>query len=342
MTKDPANGTATPRPEPELVSNPTMKMTLTRRGLSLVARDVLLATISAGITLSSRAAAQTPDGRAPGTADSVDWRAVDSALGRKGTMQPGSVYKFSLPRGDLHVTVGRVVLRPALALGSWVAFTAVGRDALMMGDLVLIESEVRPVLGALATSGIAYTAMHNHLLGENPHVIYVHVHARGDAVQLARSVRHAVSLTRTPAEAPAPIPPAPLALDTAKLHQAVGYSGKANGGVYQISVPRATPIRDDGVEIPPAMGVATALNFQSTGSGRAAATGDFVLTADEVDPVRTALQAGGVTVTALHTHLIMEEPRLYFMHFWADTDAVALGHTLASALGRMKVKSPGS
>lgn len=235
-------------------------------------------------------------------------------------------------------------MKPALALGSWVAFKrmAGGAEAMAMGDLVLLESEVAPVISKLQSLGVQQTALHNHLQHESPAIIYLHIQAQGDPVKIGEAVRAALALTKTP---PAP-PAAPIGsgfgIDTAQLASALGYKGKVTGGVYQVSVPRAEPVHMSGMEIPPSMGVATALNFQPTGKGKAAITGDFVLTADEVNPVIRALRDGGVEVTALHSHMLGEEPRLYFMHFWANDDAAKLARTLHTALGHMKVRAAGA
>ncbi len=284
-------------------------------------------------------------GHAQGPGSTTDWTAVDRALGRPGKSQPGEVQKYSFPRSDLHVMVGTVAVKPALALGSWVAFKRMGGsngEAMAMGDLVLLESEVTPVMIKLQAMGVEPTALHNHLQHESPPVMYLHIEARGDPVKLADAVHAALALTKTP-----PAPPANAAamgafeLDTARLASALGHAGKVNGGVYQVSVPRAEPVRMAGMEIPPAMGVATALNFQPTGKSKAATTGDFVLTADEVSPVIRTLRDGGIAVTALHSHMLSEEPRLFFMHFWANDEAVKLARTLHAALGHMKVQTSG-
>jgi hypothetical protein len=274
-----------------------------------------------------------------------DWTAVDRAIGRAGSMQPGDVQKYSFPRADLRVTAADVEVKPALALGSWVAFKTMGAsggEAMAMGDLVLLESEVAPVMATLESMGVELTALHNHLQRESPAVMYLHIQAQGDPVKIAGAVRAALALTKTPSAPPAAAGGAGPALDTARLASALGYAGKVTGGVYQVSVPRAEPVRMAGMEIPPAMGVATALNFQPTDRGKAAITGDFVLTADEVNPVIKALRTGGITVTALHSHMLGEEPRLYFMHFWANDDAVGLARTLHQALGHTKVRAPGA
>lgn len=268
------------------------------------------------------------------------WEGVERALGRAGAEQPDGVVRFSFPRSDLRVTVDGVQLRPALALGSWLAFRRVDeRTAMAMGDLVLTDDEVAPVISRLQQGGVQQTAVHNHLLRESPHVMYVHVDAHGDPVRIAETVRAALALTHTPLGPPPAAPAAaPIDLDTGAVARALGRSGRVNGGVYQVSVPRAELIREAGHEIPPTMGVATAINFQPTGAGRAAVTGDFVMTAGEVNAVIRALRDNGIEVTALHSHLLGEEPRLYFMHFWANDDAVKLARGLRAALSQMRVR----
>jgi hypothetical protein len=265
----------------------------------------------------------------------TDWKDVDAALGKSGTIQADDVYKVSFPRSDLDVTVGGVHIRPALALGSWVAFIDTGTTTMVMGDLVLGESEVGDVIAALRIGVIDQTALHNHLLGESPHVMYLHFSGHGDAVALARTLHDALARTGTPMTAPGAAPA--VDLPTADLDRIIGVSGKSNGGVYQFSVPRSERILDHGMVIPPSAGVATAINFQPTGSGRAAISGDFVMRAGEVSPVIGALREGGIAITALHSHMLTEEPRLFFMHFWANDDAVKLATALRAGLDRMRV-----
>jgi len=267
------------------------------------------------------------------------WSGVARALGRDGAAQPGGVMRFSFPRSDLRVSVGPVAVRPALALGSWLAFRRASGGAMAMGDLVLTENEVAPVISRLQQGGVEATAVHNHLLHEQPRVMYVHVEAHGDPVRIAETVRAALALTRTPMAAPPAASPSPaIALDTAAVARALGRSGRVNGGVLQVSVPRAEAVTLHGDTVPPAMGVATAINLQPTGGGRAAATGDFVMTAGEVPGVLRALRASGIEVTALHSHMIGEEPRLYFAHFWANDDAVRIARGLRAALAGMNVR----
>lgn len=298
---------------------------------------------AAGATFAGSAAgAQQPGAVRPPAPASGDWKAVDQAMGRAGKPQPGDVYKYAFPRSDLRVTVGGVAVKPALALGGWVAFKRTGGgDAMAMGDLVLRDREVTAVLTKLEQMGVTPTAVHNHLLRESPRIVYMHIEARGDPTTIARAVHAALALTGTPpARADGALPATPFPLDTARIAAALGRSGSINGGVYQVGVPRAEIIRVDGMEVSPAMGVATGLNFQPTGGGKAAVTGDFVLIASEVKPVMQALRAAGIEITALHSHMLTEEPRLFFMHFWADDDAVAVARGLRQALDRMNVKKP--
>jgi hypothetical protein len=231
------------------------------------------------------------------------------------------------------VTVDGIALRPALALGSWAAF----KGSMVMGDLVLAENEVNDVISALQAGGIEQTAVHNHLLNESPRVAYMHFEGHGDPSSLARTLRNALEKTKTPLT-PSPQAQASIDLPLADLDRILGVSGKANGIVDQFSIPRAEKIMEGGMEIPPAMGVATAINFQPTGSGRAVVTGDFVMTAGEVNGVIRALRRGGINITALHSHMLREKPRLFFMHFWGNDDAIALAKTLRSALDAMHVK----
>lgn len=280
----------------------------------------------------------TPSDSAAGTpaAPSINWSRVDSALGRSGAMQPGDVYRFGMPRGDLKVSVAGVTLRPAFALGSWIAFKAHERGAVAMGDLVLTDDELNPVIARLQSGGVEQTAIHHHIIRESPRVLYVHIHAHGDPVAIATTVREALALTGTPPASPPATASSsePFTLDTAAIAAALGRTGRLNGGVLQVSVPRAESIRSGGLEIPPSMGLGTAINFQPTGSGNAAITGDFVLLGSEVNQVIRTLGEHGIEVTSLHSHLLDEEPRLFFMHFWANANAVTLARGLRAALDR--------
>jgi len=266
-------------------------------------------------------------------ASAGDWKSVESALGRSGSMQPGDVYKFGMPRKDMQVTVEGVAIKPGLALGSWVAFKKMGTDAMVMGDLVLSEDEVEPVMMKLQQGGIEQTALHNHVLHENPRVMYMHIAGHGDAVKLATTIHDALALTKTPSGgATPPAKPTECGFDTGQIDSILGHKGKDNGGIYQVAVPRAEKIMDGGMEVPPSMGTATAINFQPTGNRKAAITGDFVLSGKEVNPVIRALRQNGIEVTAIHSHMLTEEPRLFFMHFWANDDALKLAKGLRAAV----------
>ena len=264
------------------------------------------------------------------------WTQVEQALGRPGQMQPGDVIKFSMPRRDLHVVLNGVPVKPGLALGSWVAFVRHENGAMVMGDLVLTEDEISPVIAKLQSAGVQEAALHNHLLGETPHVMYLHIASHGNPVQMAKAIHDALALTKTPGpDSSAAQPPATdLGFDQKQVEQALGRSGKVNGGILQFSVPRAEKIMDSGVPVPSAMGVATAINFQPTGDGKAATTGDFVLVSAEVNPVIKSLTDNGIQVTALHSHMLTDQPRLFFMHFWANDDAMKLAKGLRTALDR--------
>jgi len=277
-------------------------------------------------------------GAAAGAAD-IDWSKVDQALGKPGTIQPGGVHKYGLPRTDLKITVDGVAIKPALALGSWIGFLPMGSGAMFMGDLVLTEGEISPVMKRLIDDGVEITAVHNHLLRTTPAVFYMHVGGRGDPIKLAQALHAGLALSQTPFAAPAAAqPPATLDLDTAAIDNALGAKGSVNGGVYQFSIPRAESISEEGMAVPPSMGTAIAINFQPTGAGKAATTGDFVLLGKEVNPVLKALRDNGIEVTALHSHMIDDSPHLFFMHFWANDDVTKLTRGLRAALDLANVK----
>ena len=273
----------------------------------------------------------------------IDWQKVDEAIGRKPAVVSGDVHRYGFPRTDLNVRLDDVGIKAVLALGGWVAFKgmsggAMSGQAMVMGDLVLLETEIKPVMTKFVEGGLDITAVHNHLLRANPATFYMHVGGHGDPVKMATAIRAALAESKTPLTPPSP-PAAPPAidLDTAQLDQIIGVKGQANGGVYQFGVPRRDAVTENGMTLAPAgpLGVATGIGFQPTGGGEAAITGDFVMTADEVNPVIKALRANGIEVTALHSHMLDEQPRLYFMHFWANDDAIKLAKGLRAALDKM-------
>jgi hypothetical protein len=269
-------------------------------------------------------------------AQDVNWQRVDDVLGRKPAVA-GDVHRYGFPRSDLSVTLDGVTIKPALALGGWVAFKPAHGGVMAMGDLVLLEPEINPVMAKMIANGIEITAVHNHLLRASPATFYMHIAGHGDPVKLAAAIREALAESKTPlAVAASTAPPPAVDLDTAQLDQIIGVKGQANGGVYQFNVPRRDPITEGDMPLTPVgpMGVAIGINFQPTGGGKAAITGDFVLTGNEVNPVIMALKTHGIDVTALHSHMLDENPRLFFMHFWANDDAIKLAKGLRAALDK--------
>lgn len=269
-------------------------------------------------------------------AQEFDWKKVDETLGRKPVVAD-DVHRYGFPRTDLSVTLDGVTIKPLLALGGWVAFKPMHGGAMVMGDLVLLEAEINPVMARMIASGLEITAVHNHLLRASPATFYMHVAGHGDPVKMASAIHDALAESKTPLTVAAPASPAPaIDLDTAKLDQIIGVKGQVTGGVYQFNVKRRDPVTEGDMPLTPvgAMGVATAINFQPTGAGKVATTGDFVLTSDEVNPVIVALRTHGIEVTALHSHMLDEQPRLFFMHFWANDDAIKLAEGLRAALDR--------
>jgi biopolymer transport protein ExbD len=291
--------------------------------------------LASGVALvSTRANAQQK------AASGVDWKPVQEVFGFAGDMLPENVIRFNMPRKDLHVTVGGTEVKPGLALGAWAAFHRVGNnDAMIMGDLVLTDDEVTPVMKALQEGGVEVTALHNHLLGESPRILYIHMGGHGDPVKLAQAVKNAVALTKTP------MPPGAganesqeLGFDVAAVNKIMGSHGKVSGGVLHFNVPRAEMLTEEGMNTPPSMGAGTSINFQPTDIGRAAIAGDFAMTGKEVGPVMKVLQENGIEAVALHSHALDDVPRLFYMHFWANDDAVKLAKGLRAALDKTNSK----
>jgi hypothetical protein len=269
----------------------------------------------------------------------IDWSKVDAALGKTATVS-GEVHRYGLPRSDLHVTLDNVTIKPALALGGWVAFAPMHGEAMVMGDLVLLDGEITPVMTKLLDSGLEITAIHNHILRASPATFYMHVGGHGDPEKLASAIRAALTAgSKTPFEPPATTAAAApkLDLDTATIDAAMGAKGKETGGVYQFGIPRRDPPKEGGMQVTAAMGGANAINFQPTGNGKAAITGDFLVTGNEVNPLIKTLRAGDIEVTAIHSHMLDEEPRMFFVHFWANDDAVKLAKGVRAALDKTAV-----
>jgi hypothetical protein len=290
-----------------------------------------LSILFASLTLAAGLGAVGPQTPPPG----LNTAGIDQALGLSGQMQ-GDVYRVGIPRTDLMVSVHGIAIKPGLALGSWAAFRRAGNRAVVHGDLVLLDAEVNPVISKLQDGGLQITALHNHLIEETPALMYVHYWGEGAEATLAGALHTALLASKTPLT-PAPAPPAGAAapdpgFDADAIQKILGKTGAVRGGVLGISIPRPEKIMMMGVELPPAMGMATALNFQSAGNGKVAATGDFVMIDDEVNPVAKALRSHGIAVTALHNHMLHGTPALYFMHFWAEDTAANVGAGLKAAV----------
>ncbi|MBZ9685727.1 DUF1259 domain-containing protein [Clostridium estertheticum] len=244
----------------------------------------------------------------------------------------GGVFKFTFPRFDLMVRIGDTIIEPGLALTSWVAFNQLGNHSMLMGDLVLLQSEVGPVMSSLFENGIEVTALHNHLLYESPRIMYLHINGEGNPIKLAQSVRNALSLTTTPFKVKQQLP---SQIDWSLIENILGHKGSHKGNVLQLSFPRATIISEDGHQLSPAMGISHGINFQSLGE-KVATTGDFVLFADEVNPIASLLKKNNIAVTAIHNHMLTEIPRLFFMHFWAVDKSEYIAQTFKSVLDLAK------
>lgn len=271
------------------------------------------------------------------SAQGVTTGPIDQALGRSG-QKTGDVYKVGFPRTDLHVSVHGLAIKAGFALGSWAAFLGTDDNAMVMGDLVLLESEVNPVIAKLRSSGFEISAVHNHLMEETPRVLYVHYMGHGPAAQLAASLRAILAVSKTPLEKPAAAEEAAPPAWVRSVEDAVGRKGTLKGGVLSYGVARSEPVKVGDMTIAPTAGVAESINFEAADSGKVAATGDFVLTAEEVNPVVSELQAHQIAVTALHSHMLTEQPRLFFMHFWSVGTPEAVGAGIKAALARVAVK----
>jgi hypothetical protein len=268
---------------------------------------------------------------AAATSQVSDWTEIEKVFERKGTVQ-GEVLKIAFPRADLQVKVGDVAIEPALALTSWIAFKKAESHTMIMGDLVLLDREIAPVTAKLVASEIEITALHNHIVNESPSVMYMHFGGNGDPKALAEKMKAALALTGTSMQLPPASAPA-TELDWSKVESTLGRSGQRKGNVLQLGIPRAEKITENGMEVPAFMGMATAINLQKVGE-KTATTGDFVLLAEEVNPVVKALTENGVAVTALHNHMLLESPRLFFLHFWGFDTLEKLAAGLKAALDK--------
>lgn len=280
--------------------------------------------------------APAESGETPIATSDADWAGVREALGRAGTLT-GTVYRVPLTRSDLAVTSQGVAIKPGLALGGYAAFTRYSETSMLMGDLVVTEAELLKLTDALQAVGIEQTALHKHLLAQDPPIWWTHIHAMGDPTQLARGLATALKTTGTPIPGPPAAQPT-LDLDIAGIDTALGRTGTADGGIDKFSIARNDTIVDEGHVLPAGLGLTTGVNFQPLGGGKAAINGDIAMTAPEVQKVIAALRGGGVAVVAVHNHGLTETPRLFYLHFWAVNNAVALAKTMRAALDATNLK----
>ncbi len=264
----------------------------------------------------------------------LDTLALEKTFGKKGTLQ-GEVYKVTFPRFDLKVQVNDFSVAPGLALTSWIAFMKMGNESMMMGDLVMQDAEVAGVVAKLVSLKLDITAIHNHLVNETPAIKYLHFSGHGDAVELAQKIKTVLGVTATPMVSPPPSPSGNI--DWSGVEAVLGSKGKHVGNLLQYSFPRNEQLTDEGMVMPPAIGMATAINFQMDGT-RAGITGDFVLQADEVNKVVKALTENSIVVTAVHNHMLHDSPRLFMLHFWAVGDPEKLASGLKAALDKTNSK----
>jgi hypothetical protein len=263
------------------------------------------------------------------------WDSIATMLQAPGALN-GGYYRYNMPRTDLTVRLGDVTIAPGLALGSWAGFSGSGDHAMTMGDLVLSPSELAPVLRGLSEQHLSVTAIHNHLVGEEPRVIYVHFEGDGVATDLARRLSTVIGSTATPRPV-APAKPATLSIDTTLVFTRLGKSGRVNGNLAQLSFMLVSDtVKQNGMTLVPAMAYGTPINIQAVGPSRAVATGDFSVRERNVQPVLAALAAARITATAVHTHLVGETPKIYYIHFWGDGPLPDLLTGLRGALDAAK------
>ncbi|WP_204081730.1 DUF1259 domain-containing protein [Mycobacterium riyadhense] len=265
----------------------------------------------------------------------ADWKPVADALGRTGKLgDNNTAYRVALPRNDLHITTDNVAVKPGLSLGGYAGFARYdNNETLLMGDLVITETELPKVTDALQAHGIAQTALHKHLLQQSPPVWWTHIHGMGDATQLAQGLRTALDATSIGPAAPPPAQQPSVDIDVVGVQQALGRNGTADGGLLKYSIARKDTIVEDGHVLPAvSLNLTTVVNFQPVGEGRAAINGDFIMTDPEVQKVIQALRAGNIQIVELHNHGLTEQPRLFYLHFWSVDDAVTLAKALRPAL----------
>ena len=275
-----------------------------------------------GLFVAAPALAQNPQ---------TAWDSVAQILQTAATPSPGYT-RYNFPRRDITLKVRDVTVAPGVALGAWFGFAGTPGVSVVMGDLVLLGDELAPALDELNKQGIGVTAIHNHVVGD-PQVTYVHVHAEGGAIELARKLDKVLARTRTPRPVPMTTLAAQVTIDTALVFRMLGSQGRAQGAVAQLSfVLPSAPVTMHGKALVPVLAYGTPVNIQIVDASRYVATGDFSVLEGRVQPVITALASHGITATALHSHLIGETPKVYYIHFWADGAPAAVLAGLRAAI----------
>ncbi|KOU41863.1 DUF1259 domain-containing protein [Streptomyces sp. WM6378] len=270
----------------------------------------------------------------------ADWQPVAEALGRTGALRENVVYGISLPRRDLKVTSRGVKIGASLALNGSADFARYCDGTMLMGDLVLTENELPKATEALQEAGIEQTALHKHLPDQKPPIWWTHFHAMGDAVTLARKLKAVLKVSGDPIAVPAPAVTKPIDLDTAEIDETLGRKGIAEGRTYKFFIGRAETVTSHGHVLPAPIGIDTVIKFQALGKKRAAVTGDIVMTAHEVQNVLRILRRGDFEIVELHNHMLDDQPRLFYVHYWKVGDGVELARGLRPALDATNLAPP--
>ncbi len=282
--------------------------------------------------------------RAAPPGPTLDTARIEQLTGAKGQLDAREgVFKVSVPRSDLQVTVAGARMSPPMGLTSWAAFRGSPGRAMVMGDLVVTEDQVNPVMSVALESGLAVTALHNHFLWDSPRIMFMHIGGTGDEKALASGVGKVFETMKATAggkgvvSSAAGIDPAATSLDPAKIDAALGVKGTLAQGVYKVVLGRAT--RMDGDEVGNAMGVNTWAAFVGS-DDRAVVDGDFAMLEPELQPVLQALRGAGIDVVAIHQHMVGEQPRIVFLHYWGVGSTQALARGLRAALARTATPRP--
>lgn len=266
------------------------------------------------------------------------WKPAEKAMGEKGKANPDGTIKFTIPM-TLNVTLDGIKLNQASDRSHDFDFMRAGDKAMMVGEIGVTEEEVKNVSDMVLQSGLQVTAIHNHLLRTSPHIMWMHIYGYGDPVDMAKKTRNITDYVNRDSFASESEKFQSKGINTTELDRIIGDKGSAEGGDYNYDIPRADKIQMNGYTLSPVMDVSTMISFQPLGKGGAAVIGEFVLEENEVEPVVRTLTANGIEVTALHSHMITEQPRLFYVHCWATGDATELAGIMHEALNETNSKT---